>query len=107
MSEATTEAAGMDWLESALLDRIRREREVTFRLDVPRLGACVLRGRGRVTVQCLAETAGVSRQHLTRVFREAIGVTPKLYCRLARFQAGLAYAGCKDIDLAQIAVEFG
>src|SRR6266851_2775512 len=107
LNDATTESARIDCLESALLDRISREREVTFRLDVPRLAACVLRWRGRVTVQCLAETAGVSRQHLTRVFRETVGVTPKLYCRLARFRAGLAYAGCKDIDLAQLAVELG
>src|SRR5260370_29529979 len=107
LNDATTESARIDCLESALLDRISREREVTFRLDVPRLAACVLRWRGRVTVQCLAEGAGVSRQHLTRVFRETVGVTPKLYCRLARFRAGPAYAGLKDIDLPQLPSEFG
>jgi len=56
----------------------------------------------------LADAAGVSRQHLTRSFREAVGVTPKLFARLARFQAGLAYAGCgAKVDWAQAALELG
>jgi methylphosphotriester-DNA--protein-cysteine methyltransferase len=42
------------------------------------------------------------------VFREGVGVTPKLYGRLARFQAGLAFAGCgKNVDWAQAAIEMG
>jgi len=35
-------------------------------------------------------------------------VTPKLFARLARFQAGLAYAGCgANVDWAQAALELG
>jgi AraC-like DNA-binding protein len=56
----------------------------------------------------MAESAGVSRQALTRAFREDIGVTPKLYCMLARFQSGLAFASCeKAIDWAGLAVDLG
>jgi len=77
-------------------------------LDLPGLARWVLRRRGRVMVQHLAEAAGVSRQHLTRLFRDGLGVAPKLYCRLARFQSGLAFAGCgKKVDWAQAAVEMG
>jgi AraC-like DNA-binding protein len=107
LNDSTTEAARIDCLESSLLDRLDRERNLTSMLDLPGLAGCVLRRRGRITVQRLAEAAGVSRQHLTRVFREAVGVTPKLYCRLARFQAGLVYAGRKDLDCAQLAVALG
>jgi AraC-like DNA-binding protein len=50
----------------------------------------------------------VSRQHLTRVFRERVGVGPKLYCRLARFQAGLVYAGGGPaVDWAEAALDLG
>lgn len=102
------EAARIDRLESAMLRRIGAGRRSTVALDVPGLAAWVLRRRGRLTVQCLADAAGVSRQHLTRVFRDCVGVTPKLYCRLARFQSGLAYAGRgKNVDWAQAAVEMG
>lgn len=108
LSHANGEAARIDRLESALLGRFAEGRGSTAALDVPGLAARVLRQRGRLTVECLAEAAGVSRQHLTRVFRESLGVTPKLYGRLARFQAGLAFAGCgKNVDWAQAASEMG
>ena len=56
----------------------------------------------------LANAAGVSRQHLTRVFREVIGVSPKRYCRLARFQAGLVHAGAgAGGKWAQVAADLG
>src|SRR5262249_59183479 len=55
-----------------------------------------------------AGDAGVSRQHLTRAFRASVGVTPKLYCRLARFQSALAYASCgTQVDWAQAAAATG
>jgi transcriptional regulator GlxA family with amidase domain len=55
----------------------------------------------------LADSAGVSRQHLARVFRERIGVTPKAFCQLARFQSGLVYAGCNDVEWADAALAMG
>jgi AraC-like DNA-binding protein len=100
--------ARIDKLESALFRRIVGARVSGLALDVPGLAAWVLRQQGRLTVQRLADAAGVSRQHLTRVFRDCLGVAPKLYCRLARFQSGLAYAGCgKNFDWAQVGVELG
>jgi AraC-like DNA-binding protein len=100
--------ARIDRLESALLSRIAVARGSRLALDVRGLAAWVLRQQGRLTVQRLADAAGVSRQHLTRVFRDCVGVTPKLYCRLARFQSGLAYAGRgKNFDWAQAALELG
>jgi methylphosphotriester-DNA--protein-cysteine methyltransferase len=41
----------------------------------------------------MSELSGFSRQHLTRLFREQIGIGPKLYARLARFRAALAHVG--------------
>ena len=56
----------------------------------------------------MSDQAGVSRQHLTRVFRDVVGLTPKLYCRLVRFQAGLVYAGCgSSVDWAGVAQHLG
>jgi AraC-like DNA-binding protein len=57
------------------------------------LAAHVLRGGGRTTVERMAGLAGVSRQHLARLFREHIGVSPKLYARLARFRHSLREVG--------------
>jgi AraC-like DNA-binding protein len=105
---ADSENQRLDCLERALLDRVRRGRIQATALDVAGLAACVTSRRGRVTVASLAASAGVSRQYLTRLFRESTGVTPKLYCRLARFQAALAHASrAEGVDWARAAAETG
>jgi methylphosphotriester-DNA--protein-cysteine methyltransferase len=77
-------------------------------LNVHGLAAAVLRRKGRVTVEAMACEAGVSRQHLSRAFREHIGVPPKLYSRLARFHAALAYVGSPaQVDWARAAADMG
>jgi AraC-like DNA-binding protein len=102
----------MELIESNLLQRLGRSGE-TGGVDIAGLTRWIERMRGQVSVEELARAAGVSRQHLTRVFRHSVGVTPKIYCRLARFQATLGfftdpYAGAGDrVDWAQVAAEGG
>ncbi len=98
----------VDRLETVLLERLRRAPATRWRIDTVGLANWVRTERTSVTVRCLATAAGVSRQHLTRVFRQVIGVTPKRYCRLARFQAGLIYAGAgPNVRWAEVATELG
>ena len=102
------EAARINRLESALLTHLRRGSDRRGALDVRGLAAGVLRRRGRVNVDDMARAAGVSRQHLSRMFREQIGIGPKLYSRLARFQSVLAYASSRtNVDWASVAVDAG
>jgi AraC-like DNA-binding protein len=103
-----SEAARINFVEATLLARLRHRRQRTGPLDVKGLAASVLRRSGRVTVKGMAGAAGVSRQHLSREFRERIGMGPKLYSRLARFQSVLAYAGAQvAIDWARVALDGG
>ena len=99
--------ARVDRLEAALLERLARDRARLVGIDAAGLASRVLASDGRVTVESLAAAAGVSRQHLARVFRERIGVAPKTYCSLARFQSGLVYAGRGGVDWAQAAATLG
>lgn len=102
------EMSRVDRVESMLLSRLAIARQLAASVCVDRLAARVVRRRGRETVEALAYDAGVSRQHLTRLFRERVGLGPKLYSRLARFQAGLVYAGAgSTVDWAAAAVELG
>jgi AraC-like DNA-binding protein len=102
------EARRIDRLESVLLARLSRGRIPAATFDVEGLAATVLRHKGRVTVGAMARASGVSRQYLAREFRERIGIGPKLYSRLARFQSGLAYAGVRaKVDWARIALDMG
>ena len=102
------EAARIDRLETELVRRLTERPGRRAALDVPGLAAWALASQGRVSVARLAVAAGVSRQHLTRAFREVVGVTPKVFCRLARFQAGLAYAGRGErVEWARAATDLG
>lgn len=102
------EAERVDRLEAVLIDRLRQTPVPRLRVDVTGLARWVRAEPTSMTVQRLADAAGVSRQHLTRVFRQGIGVSPKRYCRLARFQAGLIYAGAgAGVQWAQVAAELG
>jgi AraC-like DNA-binding protein len=104
---ALGDAERVDRLEAALLERLARQRARASGIDTAALASHVLRCAGRVTVEWLADAAGVSRQHLTREFRERIGLAPKTYCNLARFQSGLVYAGRENVDWAQAAAALG
>ena len=102
--------------EAARIDRLERELERQFEhqcgprtsIDVPGIAECVSRSGGRASIAWLADAAGVSRQRLARVFREAVGVSPKVFSRLARFRAALAYAGAgEQIAWAPVAAALG
>jgi AraC-like DNA-binding protein len=99
--------ARVDRLEAALLERLARDDSRVVGIDAAGLALRVLSCDGRVSVESLASAAGVSRQHLARVFRERIGLAPKTYCSLARFQSGLVYAGRDGVDWAQVAAAMG
>jgi AraC-like DNA-binding protein len=102
------EPARVDRLEAALLERVRHAPAPQLGVDVVGLAHWVRADPASMTVRRLANAASVSRQHLTRVFREVIGVSPKRYCRVARFQAGLAYVGAgRGVKWAQVAAELG
>jgi AraC-like DNA-binding protein len=103
-----TEGQRIDHLEALLLHRIGRSVMNHCLVDMPRLVAFALEHAGKIGVEDLANSAGISRQHLARLFRECVGVSPKLYCRLARFQSGLYYATVgRGVDWAQAALETG
>jgi AraC-like DNA-binding protein len=108
LSVTQSEGRRLDLLEHALLQQMSDDREMGTAVDVTGLATWVLQHGGRVTIESLASAAGVSRQHLTRAFRYRVGVSPKLYCRLARFQSALAYARAGDrVDWARVACDLG
>ncbi len=104
LGAASTEEQRIRALEAALLRMIIPAPATSPYIS---LLASTMRQGGH-TVESLAGAAGVSRQHLTRLFRESTGVTPKLYLRLARFQQTLRHtAGACSIDWAQAAAHLG
>lgn len=87
--EAPTSAAAVEQLERALLHHLDRHAP---RWD-GRVGAAlavIARAEGDVRVERAAAAAGTSRRHLERLFVEQIGLGPKVFARLVRFQAAAA-----------------
>lgn len=87
LERAATAATPLDALRSvvsALDAAVRR-----FDLSEPLATALAhyVDGRdGDVRVAVLAEQAGVSERQLERLFREAVGLSPKLYARIVRYR---------------------
>lgn len=62
-----------------------------------------------MSVETLADTLSVSRQHLALQFRQQVGITPKLFARICRFRRALALLRdpARDGDLAALAADCG
>jgi AraC-like DNA-binding protein len=102
------EAARIERLESHLVARLSASPGSTSSIDMKAVTAHILRHHGRVTIDAMARNTGVSRQHFSRQFREQLGIAPKLYCRLARFQSGLAPGHSQEkINWAETAFALG
>lgn len=68
----------------------------------------IVRAGGRVDIAALADSAGLSGRHFARRFIEQLGVRPKLFARVVRFQAALeAKALHAEKSWSEIALDFG
>jgi AraC-like DNA-binding protein len=64
---------------------------------------------GQISVQDLAEETGYSRQHLTRLFRDEFGLSPKLAARIVRFERArrMLQSVPPFVTIAQVATSVG
>ena len=100
LSECSNDAARI-----ALLERELRDATIDRRLD----GAIALLNCGGRNVDDIARVVGISRQHLARLFREHVGISPKLFARIARFRRllGIARRNGAAPEWASLAAELG
>jgi AraC-like DNA-binding protein len=106
--EATSVREGIGRLEAALLDRLRDAS--TIATD-PRVDAALVlidRARGDGRVDRWASQVGAGRRQLERLFRDQVGLTPKVYARVMRFQAmASSLADDPGASLAQASSDVG
>jgi AraC-like DNA-binding protein len=108
IAEAKTDEQRVRQLERALLQRVTVSSGHRSAVNLDAMAEFVRQRRGAVNVAELADSAGVSRQHLRRIFQKEVGMPPKLFCRLARFRAALAcVARHVTDDGAGLAAELG
>jgi AraC-like DNA-binding protein len=102
---ATTPAAALDAFERAIEELIPDEGKGAR--DRPVAAAVgVLRARnGNASITRLAFDTGVSRRQFERCFREQVGLPPRLYARIVRFQR--AFQALGSASGASIAAHYG
>lgn len=91
-----------------LLERALCERLAHARKPRPAAAAGVVWLRAGQKVSQVAQELGLSRRRFITVFSEDVGLTPKLFARIARFQRALPRIQTQGaIDWAQLASEAG
>lgn len=60
------------------------------------------------TIAAIADETGLSHRSFIELFRDQVGLTPKAFCRVRRFQYVLqSIHGAPQVDWAQVALESG
>lgn len=86
-SRSTAAAAAI--LDAAICERVAL---TAARSEPARLGLAAADRLTTASVSAVAVDLGVSERHLRRVFREAVGMSPKTFARLTRFHRALRAA---------------
>ncbi len=88
----------------ARADRRRVEQAEVVRYALDRFG----RAPALTTVRAVARSTGWSERRFSQVFREEVGHSPKVWCRIQRFQRAvrLLHAGA-DVRWAELALDCG
>jgi AraC-like DNA-binding protein len=72
-----------------------------------KLTAAAVRVNGRTTIDSLAAAAGVSARQLERRFLGEVGIGPKLFCRILRFQQVFSAVVENSAGWAALAIDCG
>ncbi len=94
-------------LDTFLSHRIPSRTALRGGFDLAPLTSFARLRAGRLSVEEMADLAGVSRQHLAREFVKQTGVGPKLYLRLTRFRAVAGGSLRADAGWADLALRAG
>lgn len=105
LADARDTIAAAAVLERAIAERMATSPEDRGHAQLARDAAARLTG---ANVHAVAADLGVSERHLRRIFREAVGVSPKAFARLTRFHRALRAARADaDASWATIAAAAG
>ena len=85
--EARSDRARQAAFEEFLLARLAIKRRSAGVLPVERCLAAIADRGGQISVRELASLADCGERQLQRLFRESVGVSPKLLCGIIRFRA--------------------
>ncbi len=102
VADAPSAGRRLDVLEDWLLGRLRDAEPV--RADVARAWGRIAGAGGNVAMEAVRAELGCSRRHLATRFAEEVGLPPKAYARLVRFERArdLLAAGRAPAEVAAV-----
>jgi AraC-like DNA-binding protein len=107
LCEAETAAGRFHLFQEALLSRLRHDAQPHYAVSA----ALAMFGQNQAgtTVREAAEYLGLSQRRLIEVFKAEVGLTPKLFSRIQRFQRARAIIGqnCSAPDWTALALDLG
>ncbi len=108
LREASTPTEKFTLLEAVLLQRLNRSKIQRPSPMVDFALTHLNRSPGTMTIAELTRQIGLSPRRLSQIFREQVGVSPKLYCRIQRFQQAVqAIHRGLDVPWAELALTCG
>jgi AraC-like DNA-binding protein len=111
LREPATPQARLRCLEAFLLERFSSRLQLRSPSHCPELRFALQlfhREPSITTVRAMARSAGWSERRFSQLFREEVGLTPKTWCRIQRFQLAVQqlHAGA-DVPWAELALDCG
>jgi AraC-like DNA-binding protein len=101
--EASSPERQLDLLESVLTARLARVRALH-----PAVAEALARFRTTPDVRAAVRATGYSHRRVVELFRAAVGLSPKRYCRIQRFQRALdRFAAAPSAAWADVAAASG
>lgn len=106
LMDAPTHEMRFRILEDALLNRLKR---TLVPHPAVALGVSVFTNyHGASSIAIVAERAGLSSRRFIELFRREVGLPPKIFCRILRFQHAIRSLSASAIpDFARVAYECG
>lgn len=89
--EVSAPEAVVGLVESYLLSHFGRIGMPDFKNDYSPIAAHIWRTQGSVKVEDLSKKFRLSRRWLDKCFLSQVGLSPKIYCRVVRFQSLMQY----------------
>ena len=108
LREAPTPEKKFAILEAALLHRLSQSKSPQRNPVIDFALTHLHRSPGTTTIAELTRQIGLSPRRLSQLFHEQVGVSPKLYCRIQRFQQIVQHLHQgEDIHWAELALTCG
>src|SRR5690606_4676769 len=90
-------------IEQWLLRRISDKSPFRYGANIDRACTLIQRHKGTISIRDLSREVGMSQRYLESHFKDMIGASPKMYCRIVRFLAAYQFIlGSTHVDWGEL-----